>query len=86
VRFWLTYLICFLIGAYVPYTLAWMVPRKPSPLNEQTWSMVVRLGFGYLMLVTAWVVLCAAILRASGGEELTAKEPEGAPIELTPIS
>ena len=65
VRFWLTYLVCFVIGAYVPYTLAWMVPRKPSPLNEQTWSMVFRLGFGYLLLVTAWVVLCAAILRAS---------------------
>ena len=65
VRFWLTYLICFVIGAYVPYTLAWMVPRKPSPLNEQTWSMVFRLGFGYLLLVTAWMVLCAAIMRAS---------------------
>ena len=68
VRFWLTYLICFVIGAYMPYTLAWMVPRKPSPLNEQTWSMALRLGFGYLLLVTAWVILCAAIMRASDGD------------------
>ena len=79
VRFWLTYLICFVIGAYMPYTLAWMVPRKPSPLNEQTWSMALRLGFGYLLLVTAWVILCAAIMRASDGDGesvTTHSEPE----------
>jgi hypothetical protein len=84
VRFWFAYLICFLIGAYVPYTLAWMVPRKPSSLNEETWSMILRLGVGYLLLVTAWVVLCAAIMRASDGEERAVTEPE--PIPTHPSS
>jgi len=65
-RFWLAYLVCFVVGAYFPYYLAWMVPRKPSPLSDQTWSMVLRLGFGYLLLVTAWVILCAAVMRAIG--------------------
>lgn len=79
-RFWLAYLVCFIVGAYFPYYLTWMVPRKPSPLSDQTWSMVLRLGFGYLLLVTGWVILCAAIMRASGGEEtLTRTEPEPVP-------
>jgi hypothetical protein len=67
-RFWLTYLVCFLVGAYCPYALAGMVPRRPSSLRLQEWSMGLRLGVGYLLLVTAWLVLCAAIVRASGGE------------------
>jgi len=67
--FWITYAVCFVIGAYVPYTLAWMVPTRPSPLNQQEWSMAVRLGSGYVLLVTAWVVLCAAITIASDGED-----------------
>ena len=86
VRFWLAYLVCFLVGAYVPYRLAWMVPRKPSPLNAQEWSMGLRLGLGYLLLATAWVVLCAAIMRASGGEETLAREPEPAPVRAIPTS
>jgi len=41
----------------------------------------LRLGFGYLLLVTAWVVLCAAIMRASGGEKAVTKtEPEPVPV------
>jgi len=79
-RFWLTYLVCFLIGAYVPYTLAWMVPTKHSSLSDQTWSMVFRLGFGYLLFVTAWIVLCAAIVRASGEEQQEASRPKPATI------
>ncbi|HKR84170.1 MAG TPA: hypothetical protein VJS37_08345 [Terriglobales bacterium] len=80
-RFWLAYLACFVVGAYIPYRLAWMIPRKPSSLSEQTWSMGLRLGFGYLLLVTAWVVLCAAIMRASGGEKaVTNAEPEPLPV------
>jgi len=81
-RFWLAYLICFVVGAYIPYWLAWMVPRKASPLSEQTWSMVLRLGFGYLLLVTAWVVLCAAIMRGIGEEGIVRKtEPE--PVQVS---
>lgn len=79
-RFWLAYFACFVVGAYIPYTLAWMVPRKPSPLGQQTWSMVLRLGFGYLLLVTGWVVLCAAIMRAGGGDE-TVTETEPDPVQ-----
>jgi hypothetical protein len=86
VRFWLAYLICFLIGAYVPFVLAWMVPREPSSLNAQTWSVIFRLGIGYLLLVTVWVVLCAAIMRASEGDESADKEIEPAPIHPTPVS
>jgi len=83
-RFWIAYLVCFVIGACIPYTLAWMVPRKPSPLSDQTWSMAVRLGFGYLLLVTAWVILCAAIMRGSDGEEKITDEPQVAPV-VTPV-
>jgi hypothetical protein len=78
-RFWIVYLACFVIGAYIPFTLAWMVPRKSSPLSDQTWSMALRLGFGYLLLVTAWVILCAAIMRGSAGED--AKRPAERPEE-----
>jgi len=84
-RFWILYLVCFVIGAYVPYTLAWMTPTKRSPLSEQTWSMVIRLGIGYLLLVTAWVVLCAAIMRAGEGETTTAKESEPASDKTVPV-
>jgi hypothetical protein len=81
-RFWLAYAVCFVVGAYVPYYVAWMVPRKPSPLRDQTWSMVLRLGFGYLLLVTAWVVLCAAIMRARGGLE-SVREAEPEPLQAS---
>jgi hypothetical protein len=86
VRFWLAYLICFLMGAYVPFRIVWMVPRKPSPLSAQEWSMALRLGFGYILLVTAWVVLCAAIMRASVGEETGARGSEPAPVGAIPTS
>lgn len=62
-RFWIVYATCFLIGAYVPYKLAYMTPTKTSPLSTQTWSLVIRLGIGYLLLVTMWLVVCAAITR-----------------------
>ncbi len=81
VRFWMTYLVCFVAGACIPYTLAWMVPRRPSPLSAQAWSMALRLGFGYLLLASAWLVLCAAIMRASGGEEgVVVQSPEPVPL------
>ncbi len=80
VRFWLAYLACFVVGAYLPYLLAWMVPRRPSPLSAQAWSMALRLGFGYVLLVTAWLVLCAAIMRASGDDAAVAQEPSPVPV------
>lgn len=84
-RFWVVYFVCFMIGAYVPYRLAWMIPTKVSTLNQQTWSMVFRLGIGYLLLVTAWLVLCAAIMRASDGETTLVSEPKTEPITATPM-
>jgi hypothetical protein len=83
-RFWMTYLVCFVVGAYVPFYLAWMVPRKPSPLSDQQWSMVFRLGFGYLLMVTAWVILCGAIMRASGGSEPVVLQAVPEPIPAPP--
>ena len=62
-----------------------MTPTKPSALNEQTWSMVIRLGVGYLLMVTAWLVLCAAIMRASDGGAELASEAEPEPIAVTPM-
>jgi hypothetical protein len=79
------YVVCFIFGAYVPYKLVWMIPTKPSTLNAQTWSMVIRLGGGYLLIVTAWLVLCAAIMRASDGDAALASEPEQEPIAVTPV-
>jgi hypothetical protein len=67
IHFWITYAVCFLVGAYFPYKLAYMTPMKPSPLSAQTWSMVMRLGVGYLLLVTMWLVLCAAMASATVG-------------------
>jgi len=85
-RFWIAYMCCFVIGAYVPFTLARMVFSEPSTLADQIWSMALRLGFGYLLLVTAWVMLCAAIMRASGGEEKTADEAEAVQVVRPVIS
>jgi len=85
-RFWLAYLVCFVVGAYAPFYLAWMVPRKPSPLSDQQWSMVFRLGFGYLLMVTAWLVLCAAIMRASEGSEPVAEKTVPEPLQAAPTS
>jgi hypothetical protein len=85
-RFWIMYAACFLLGAYIPYKLAWMIPTEPSPLSSQEMSMAIRLGVGYLLLVTAWLVLCAAIVRASGGPAVkTALETEPAPEPSTTV-
>lgn len=83
-RFWIVYFVCFVIGAYVPCKLVWMTPTKPSTLTEQTWSMVARFGVGYLLVVTTWLVLCAAIMRASDSDEEPAAEPESKPTAVTP--
>ena len=83
IRFWILYFVCFIAGAYVPYKIVWMTPIRPSPLNQQTWSMAIRLGAAYLLIVTAWLVLCAAIMRASDGDAAPASEPE--PVAVTPM-
>ncbi len=74
-RFWILYIICFVIGAYLPYKLAYMTPDKPSALSAQTWSMVIRLGAGYLLFVTMWLVVCAAISRVQANTKEVDHEP-----------
>jgi|HubBroStandDraft_1064217.scaffolds.fasta_scaffold00002_20 hypothetical protein len=83
-RFWIVYSLCLVIGVYVPYRLAWMLPTRTSTLNEQTWSLAVRLGVGYLLLVTAWLLLCAAIMRASEGDAALASVPDPEPMAVLP--
>ena len=82
--FWISYAGCFVLGAYIPYTLAWMLPTRPSPLDHQEWSMVARLGSGYLLLVTAWIVLCTAIMIASKGEGGVMERADPKPATLHP--
>jgi hypothetical protein len=38
--FCIAHAVCFVISAYIPYTLAWMVPIRPSQLNHQEWCFV----------------------------------------------
>ena len=87
-RYWIAYLICFLVGAYVPYKLAWMTPTRPSTLDVEKWSMVLRLGFGYLLMVTAWLVLSSAMVRTDGSDagEALMGEPEREPIGAAPVT
>jgi hypothetical protein len=62
-RFWAVYIACFVVGMYIPYRLANISPKESASLHYQTGSMVLRLGIGYLLLVTAWLVICVAITR-----------------------
>ena len=75
-RFWVLYAVCFFFGAYLPYKLAYMTPTKPSPLSSQTWSLLIRLGLGYLLFVTMWLVLCAAVVHATADPK---RMEEGSP-------
>ncbi|MGZ5141259.1 MAG: hypothetical protein ACXWCX_25955, partial [Burkholderiales bacterium] len=79
-RFWALYIVCFGIGMYVPYRLANVIPKENASLHYQTGSMIARLGIGYLLLVTAWLVVCSAMTRVAEGEqeaqaEVSASEP-----------
>lgn len=66
-RFWILYVICFVIGAYFPYLLAKVAPRAHASLHYQTVSVVTRLGIAYLLLVTVWLVICSATTRVIEG-------------------
>jgi len=70
-RFWVMYVLCFAIGMYVPYRLAFVEPQEHASLHSQTVSMMARLGIGYVLLVTAWMVVCSAIGRAMEPEAET---------------
>lgn len=80
-RFWALYVLCFVVGIYVPYRLAGMEPTEHASLHSQTVSMVIRLGIGYVLLITAWMVLCSAIGRLIEPESTApTSEPIGVPV------
>jgi hypothetical protein len=54
-----------------------MTATKASSLSAQTGSIVLRFAVGYLLLVTAWLVLSAAIMRAMADPEPAARESAG---------
>lgn len=62
-RFWGVYVVCFVLGMYLPYLLVNMDPKQGGSLHYQTASMVGRLGIAYLLLVTGWLLVCSAIAR-----------------------
>ncbi len=83
IRFWIVYAVCFVVGGYVPYILANMNPREHASLHYQTASMVARLGVGYLLLVTAWLVVCSAMTRTiEEHEETEVSHPAPEPVVL----
>jgi len=82
VQYWILYIACFVVGGYVPYKLAYLTPTKASSLTSQTASMVLRLGVAYLLMVTAWMIVCAAIARA--GDEDVVSDRAVDPVEAAP--
>ena len=82
VRFWIVYVVCFVVGAYVPFVLANVDPRQHVSLHYQTASMVARLGIAYLLLITAWLVICSAMTRVmEGRQEAAAVDSRIDPVE-----
>jgi len=80
-RFWAVYIVCFVVGMYVPYKFANVIPKENASLHYQTASMVARLGIGYTLLVTAWLVVCSAMARVLESEqEVQAEVSAGKPI------
>ena len=67
-RFWILYIVCFVVGLYLPYRLANVVPKEHASLHYQTTSMAARIGIGYLLLIAAWLVVCSATTRTIKGE------------------
>lgn len=54
--YWVSALVLLVVGVYLPYKLVTWVPGV-SGLTMQTVSLIARAGFGYLLLVTAWLML-----------------------------
>lgn len=84
-RFWAVYIVCFVLGMYVPYLLANVDPRDHASLHYQTTSMIARLGLGYLLLITCWLIVCSAMGRAIEGEP-HAEVTDPAPEPLAPVA
>jgi len=68
--YWLWVVVLLLIGAYLPYKLAWWIPDLAT-LSRQAWSAGFRLALAYLLLISAWVALLLVV-----GERVEREDPE----------
>jgi hypothetical protein len=78
VPYWGWFFVLVVIGAYIPCKLIWWIPAL-SDLRHQAWSMGLRFGVAYLILVSAFVALLLVI-----GEKVEQEDPE--PVPLAPPS
>jgi len=77
-RYWVLYAVCYVAGVWVPWKLAKMFPRWniSGTLRQQATSAGLRFFFGYLLLITAWLLLASALGRLTA-ERAAPKEPVG---------
>lgn len=54
--YWFALCALIALGAYVPYRLITWVPDVPG-LHKQAWSMALRFGAAYLVMVTGFILL-----------------------------
>lgn len=66
-RYWMHYVVLFLVGVYVPYKLVWWVPEVGG-LFTQAVTMVVRFLPAYLLVVTAWLTLASTLGRLGSAQ------------------
>ncbi|HMK30676.1 MAG TPA: hypothetical protein VK473_13400 [Terriglobales bacterium] len=64
-RCWIVYAVCFMAGIWAPWKLARMFPRwdDPGTLERQATSAGLRFFVGYVLLITAWLLLASALGR-----------------------
>jgi len=66
-RYWVSYLVLFALGIYVPVQLVHWVPEVES-FGSQAASLVARFLAAYLMVVTAWLLLASLLGRLRRAE------------------
>ena len=79
-RWWGTWIVLMLLG-HLPFHLAFAKPHAGT-LTAQTVSMVLRLGVGYLLLVSVYVLTVSAVGRLRRNESPPATKP--VPVESAP--
>jgi hypothetical protein len=57
-------IVCLAVGVLVPYKLIWWIP-KIAGINGQAASAAVRFGIAYVLALTGWFLLAAAVSRLS---------------------
>jgi hypothetical protein len=55
---------CLIVGTLAPYKLVWWIPKFEG-LSAQAASAGIRLGIAYLLAITGWFLLAAAVSRLS---------------------